>query len=47
MLFSLGSTEEYRQNKQTEYSGLLSSDAVYDCVQVQIFRRTMLPTPSM
>jgi len=44
---TLGSTEEHRQNKQTEYSGLLLCDAMYDCVQVPTFRSTMLPTTSV
>lgn len=47
MLFSLGSTEDHKQNKQTEYSGLMLCDAVYDCVQVPTFWRTMLPTHSV
>jgi len=47
ILFSLDSTEDHRQNKQAEYSGLLLCDAVCDCVQISTFRRTMLPTPSV
>ena len=41
MLFSLGSTEDHRPNKQTKYSSLLLCDAAYDCVQVPTLRRTI------
>ena len=47
VIFFFGSIEDHKQNKQTEYFGLLLCDDMYDCVQVPTFRRTMLPTHSV